>query len=124
LSARTSWLAGGALSNAQAALDGDLSTAALSDYQYAGADITLDLQRPCLFQMVVLHHGKSEMGFARRVGVSTSLDGNIFIDRYVAPDLRRVATLSLPSPVLARYVRIKAIVPGSQPWSIAEIYLE
>lgn len=118
------WTASGTLSNPSYAIDGNLDTAALSDYQYTGAELTIDLHRPCVFQTVIIEHGKNERGFARKIAVATSVDGSVFTDRYVAGDSRKVAILSLPGAVLARYVRIRAVTPNTQPWSIAEVNLQ
>jgi len=59
-----------------------------------------------------------------RVAVATSLDGEAFVERHQAPGTRRVTILSLPEPVLARYVRVRAARPGDQPWSLAEVFLQ
>ena len=124
ISKKNTWLARGDLQNPSAAIDGDMATAARSDYDYSGATITIDLGRPCLFQTVIVDHGAGEHGHASTVAVSTSADGKNFIDRHVSPGKRRVTILCLPKPVLARYLRLWVKSPGVQPWNIAEIYLQ
>ena len=124
ISPKGTWSAHGSLSNAAAATDGDLSTAARSDYNYRSAAITIDLKKACLFQTVIIDHGNAEHGHCRKVALATSLDGKIFIDRYAAPGTRRITILCTPGPVLARYVRLQAVAPGPRPWSIAEVYLQ
>ena len=121
---KKTWLAGGDLQNPSAAIDGDMTTAARSDYDYSGAAITIDLRRQCVFQTVVVDHGAGEHGHASTVAVATSADGENFIDRHVSPGKRRVTILCLPKPVLARYLRLRVTAPGVQPWNIAEIYLQ
>lgn len=124
ISPKNTWLAGGDLQNPSGAIDGDMATAARSDYDYSGATITIDLRRPCVFQTVVVDHGASEHGHASTVAVATSADGKNFVDRHVSPGKRRVTILCLPKPVLARYLRLRVTAPGVQPWNIAEIYLQ
>lgn len=119
------WKASGTIPDAGKAIDGDMGTAALSRNSYDNAYITIDLSKPCLFNLVIIDQGPSQQyGFPRRVAVLTSMDGQNFIYRYAAPGTRRVTLLYLPSPVLARYVRLQAIVQGDQPWSLGEIYLQ
>jgi len=118
------WRAEGSLRNPQLAIDGNLSTAAVSEPLYAGAFLTIDLGKPCLFNMVVLDHGSDEHGHARKVALLTSMDGKSYTRQLVASGTRRVTTLSAITLILARYVRLQAAVPGDQPWSIAEVYLQ
>ena len=87
-------------------------------------ELTIDLKEMVLFQMVVIDHGRDEHGYCRRVGVATSADGEAFADRHPAPGTRRLTILSLPEPVLARYVRLRVVRPGPRPWSIAEVFLQ
>jgi hypothetical protein len=118
---RNTWGAGGTLPGAALAVDGDPRTAATSDNPRGSAELIIDLREPCEFESVIIDHGHNEMGFARKLAVATSMDGNTYLERYVGPDTRRVAILSLPGPVLARFVRIKVVTPGLQPWSVAEV---
>jgi hypothetical protein len=106
------------------AIDQNVATAAVSSAPDGKGTITIDLSKPCLFNMVVIEHGGNEMGFARRVAVLTSLDGEIFTQRYAGLGTRRVTVLYLGAPVLARFVRLRALVAGDQAWSVAEVYLQ
>ena len=119
---KSSWTARGDMQAAAQAIDGDVQTAARGD-SAGGGDLILDLGRTCFFQMVVLDHGRDMDSFARTAAVSTSIDGRTYTDRYSAPGTRRVTILYLPEPVLARYVRIRAVRPGGRPWTLAEVYL-
>ncbi len=124
ISPKIHWVARGDLANPAAAIDGNLSTTARSNNQYAGAEITIDMKRRCMFQTVIIEHGAARGGHCRSVGVSTSVDGKTFKDQHVAPGTRRVTIVSLPATRLARYLRLKAVKPGIGPWVIAEIYLQ
>ena len=64
------------------------------------------------------------MGFAQRVGVSTSLNGQSYTRRAIAPGNRRVTIVCIVTSVLARYVRIEAMQPGTRAWSVAEVQLK
>ncbi|MGC9454976.1 MAG: discoidin domain-containing protein [Phycisphaerae bacterium] len=115
------WNVTGDLRPADAIADGNPATIAVSDQQYRGAQVTIDLGKPCLFNMVVLDHGRRQMGFCRRMSVLTSIDGKDFEHRLSLPGTRQVTTACLLTPVLARYVRLRADVPGDEPWSIATV---
>ncbi|KPK79280.1 MAG: hypothetical protein AMJ81_13510 [Phycisphaerae bacterium SM23_33] len=121
---KTTWIVRGNLSTPSAAADENLASIARSDYDYAGAHLTIDLGQPCMFQTVIIDHGREDRGHCRTVGVATSLDGRLWIGRHTGPGTRRVTILSLPQVVLARYVRIQAAQPGVQPWAVAELYLQ
>ncbi|MCJ7544855.1 MAG: discoidin domain-containing protein [Phycisphaerae bacterium] len=120
---RNVWRVTGDLRTPPAAVDHNISTAAVSADSSGRGTITLDLSKPCLFNMVVIEHGLDEMGFAPRVAVQTSLDGQTFTQRYVGVGTRRVTILYLGGPVLARYVRLQALAAGQRPWCVAEVYL-
>ena len=124
VSKRRLWRASGELKRPELATDGRLDTAAISTLSYAGATLTIDLGKPSLFNLVVIDHGRNHFGFCRRVGILTSSDGKTYTQRYAAPGTRRLTTLLLPRHVLARYVRLQAIVPGDNPWSVAEVYFQ
>ena len=111
------------LSNPSQAADGDRYTAATSSSSYAYAELTIDLGKECLFNMVAIDHGLKEYGHARTVAVLTSSDGTNFTQQAAVPGLRRVTTILLVKPVLARYVKLRAVAAGSKPWSIGEVYL-
>ena len=124
ISPKSAWLVTGELLDVTSAADGDFSTSARSDYEYSGATLTVDLRRACLFQTIILEHGASEHGHPRKLAVATSIDGKTYTLRHLAPGKRRVTILSLPEPVLARYVRLRVVQPGPRPWNVAEIYLQ
>jgi hypothetical protein len=121
---RKTWRATGDLRDPAKALDGDLSTAAVSGSSYANAHIDVDLGKACMFNRIIVEHGPDEFGFPHRMAVLTSLDGRYFTPLTQVPGKRRVTNVSLIGPVLARYVRLQAISPGARPWSVAEIYLQ
>ncbi len=124
ISPKRTWLVTGELLDVTSAADSDFTTSARSDYEYSGATLTVDLRRVCLFQTVILEHGASEHGHPRKLAVATSIDGKTYTLRHTAPGKRRVTILSLPEPVLARYVRLRVVQPGPRPWNVAEIYLQ
>ncbi|MDY6913883.1 MAG: discoidin domain-containing protein [Planctomycetota bacterium] len=125
ISQRKSWRAYGDLRNPQHALDGKWETVAVSNRNdYDNAVLAFDLGKPCLFNMVVIEHGPNERGFCGRVAVLTSMDGVHYSDQKIGSGTRAVTTLLLDSPVLARYVQLKVIVPGTRPWSVSEVYLQ
>lgn len=121
---KNTWAARGDLANPASAIDHDLSTAARSDYQYKGTELIIDLKKVCLFQSVIIEHGAARGGHCRSVNISTSVDGRIYNNKYIAPGTRRVTIISLPAPTLARYVRLEASSPGRSRWAIAEIYIQ
>ena len=124
ISPRDIWQKAGDLSDPPNAIDENLSTASISAEGYTSAAFTIDLGKQCLFNIVVLEHGNGhEFGYCRKVSVSTSRDGQRFIERAVAAGTRRVTTICMITPELARYVRIRAIEPGQRPWAIAEVHL-
>ncbi len=106
------------------AIDGSPLTFAVTSRRYNNATITLDLGRPCVFNLVALRHGINENGFARRLSLSTSLDGKDYTSRYECVGTKKVTYIPILTPITARYIRIRASVPGSEAWSIAEIYLQ
>jgi len=123
ISDRTTWKAGGSVRTPQNAIDGDLSTAAVTGYPYDNRSVVIDLGKVCVFNTIVVEHGSDEFGFCQRVGISTSIDGKEYTHRATVPGTRKVSIFALVTPVLGRYVRLQAIVPGSRPWSLAEVYL-
>jgi hypothetical protein len=115
------WRASGDLRDPSYAIDGDLQTAAVSGNSYAGAHIEVDLGKACEFNRIIVEHGPDEFGFPHRMAVFTSLDGRNFTPLTQVYGKRRVTNVLLVAPVLARYVRLQAVVPGPHPWSVAEI---
>jgi len=118
------WEAYGTVANPGHAIDGNIYTVATGAGRDRTASLVVDLGKPGLFNMVAIDHGRNVFGFARQVEVHTSLDGKRFTRRYVALGTRRVSTFCLIRPVLARYVRLDAVVAGDEPWSLAEIHLQ
>lgn len=124
LSPRHQWRIFGDLQEPHKALDGEISSAALSDNVYDGASITIDLGRPCLFNAVAIEHGAKEFGFCRTVALLTSLDGQAYKHRHALPGTRRVTIITTVTPILARYVRLQAEVGGLEAWSVAEVHIQ
>ena len=124
VTSRRQWKASGDLRDPEKAIDGTPDTAAIGDPLRSGAAITIDLGKACLFNMVAVDHGLNETGFCRRLVLLSSMDGSTFERRYAVPGTRRITTLCLVSPVLARYIRLEAVIPGEAPWSIAEVYVQ
>jgi len=121
---RGMWDAYGSVENPARAIDGNINTAATGVNRDRAASLVVDLGKPGTFNMVVIDHGRNAFGFAREVEVWTSLDGKSFKPRYRAMGTRRVSTFWLRRPVLARYVRLDAVLAGNEPWSLAEIHLQ
>lgn len=124
ISPKSTWKASGDLRNPSAAIDNDIATAASSGQNYNGASLTVDLGKPCVFNLVILDQGASEYAHPRRVSLLTSLDGQKFDLQWTAPGNRRVTVLCPLKGILARYVRVQAAMAGSQPWAIAELEVE
>jgi hypothetical protein len=119
------WRATGVgIAHPERAIDRDLTSYAVTGPSYQDAQLTIDLGKPCLFNLVTIDHGTEQTGCCRRVAVLTSMNGRDFVYRYAVDDTRRIAELFLPAPVLARYVRLQVILQGDKPWSIAEVYLQ
>jgi len=119
---RSSWqVRARGVDSPEAAVDGSTATRAMAPEGYRSATLTIDLGQPCMLNMVTIDHGPDEMGFAQRVGVSTSMDGRTYTRRAVAPGNRRVTIVCIVTPVLARYVRIDALRANWTSWSLAEI---
>jgi len=118
------WEAYGTVQDPARAIDGNIHTAAVAADADGPAQLVIDLGKPGTLNMIVIDHGANEFGFARQVVVHTSLDGKRFVRRHAALGTRRVSTLLLMSPVLARYVRLDAVAPGTRPWSVAEVHMQ
>lgn len=124
ISPRAKWKVSGTLANAQAITDGDLLTAAKGAYRNRNDELIIDLGRHCVFELIIIDHGESQDGYVRRVGIATSIAGQIYTDRYQAPGTRRVTHILLPQPVGARYLRLRVLTPGRLPWSVAEVFVQ
>jgi len=125
LSPRGQWrISASGIENPQRALDDERGTAAVSGPSYHHAHVTIDLGKPCLFNLVVIDHGSDEFGFCGRMAVLTSTDGSAYQLQRSEPGTRRVSIVCLIRPTMARYVRIRAEEQGPRPWSLAEIYLQ
>jgi len=118
------WRLSGNIPNAQLAVDGDRSTAAVSNLVHENTSLVIDLRKACLFNAVFIHHGSMTDGYCGRVAVLTSFDGQNFIKQFEAPGTREVTSLLIIKPVLARYVMLKALKQGPGAWSVAEVYLQ
>ncbi|HAU36204.1 MAG TPA: hypothetical protein DCX07_00620 [Phycisphaerales bacterium] len=122
---RELWKVSGTLRDLPKIRDGNINTVTRSAAGEENPSLTIDLGKLSMFNMVVVDQGPTdEFGFPRRLSVETSVDGQNFAYRYAAPGTRRVTILCLPTPVLARYVRLKVVVPGVHPWAVAEVYLQ
>ena len=124
LTAPSTWRLQGDVYHPERAADGDRDTTAVSGLSYRNATITIDLGKACLFNAIFIDHGPSEVGFCRTVAVLTSLDGKHFTRRHEGPGTRRVTSLCIIRPTLARYICLQAVRPGTEPWSLAEIYIQ
>ena len=124
ISPRSAWKAQGSVSDVAEAIDGNPTTAAVTGTQYQQAYITIDLGKPCVFNMVAVQHGADQFGFARRLGLWTSLDGQTFTKVHEVPGTRRITYMLPIKPILARYVKLQVVVAGLRPWSVAEIHLQ
>ncbi len=123
ISDRQSWTAKGNLEDGDLAADGNINTIAIGQVGNS-ASLTIDLGQACMFNFVVVDHGRNELGFARQVEIATSIDGRTFTPQANCPGTRRVSNFLLNLTVLARYVRITAVQPGANPWSVAEVYIQ
>lgn len=104
--------------------DSNVGTYSVSEYDYQNAVVNIDLKTPCMFNTVIIDHGPAkENGYCRRVVVLVSNNGRDYKKVHSVPGTKRVTFVSFITPVLARYVRLQAVVPGNEPWAIAEIYL-
>ena len=121
---RSAWRASGQLKDSAKALDGDILTAAVSEPYYNDAVLDIDLGEVCLLNMIAIDHGPEEMGYCRRVAVETSIDGKSFARHAEAPGTRKITIISMVTPAMARYVRLKVIAQGGRPWSVAEIHIQ
>jgi len=118
------WRLSGTIPNVHLAVDGDRSTAAVSNLIHENTTVIIDLRKACLFNAAFIHHGSMQDGYCGRVAVSTSLDGQNFTQQFDAPGTREVTSLLIIKPVLARYVMLKALKQGPRAWSVAEVYLQ
>lgn len=123
ISPREQWELSGTLSNLPAATDGRLETAAVAQGSTSTPSITIDLGRPCMFNLVILDHGERLGACAQRVRVLTSDDGKQFTPLHETAGTPRVTSVMLRGFALARYVRIEGI-GGEEPWAVAEVYLQ
>ena len=115
---------GGGFNDIQNAIDGRISTVALSSRGYRGATVTIDLGRQCMFNLIALRHGSKEFGYAGKVACLTSINGKDFTYKNTTWGKRQVTYLPLMTPVRARYIRFQVIEPGVRAWALAEIYIQ
>ncbi len=119
------WKLSGDLSNLPRAVDNSFGTVATSGNSYVGDVVTVDLGAPCLLNLVVMSHGKSTQdGYPRRVALDVSLDGQKFKKVAEVSGTRRVTAISIVTPTLARYIRLRALEEGPRPWAIAELVVQ
>jgi len=112
------------LKDVSLAADGATATASVTMHNsYEGAELTIDLGRPCVFNHVAVEHGPDEFGFARQVALLTSSDGRNFQEQRRVAGQRKVTNILLVKAALARYIRLRVAVPGNRPWSVAEVVL-
>ncbi len=124
VSPKASWAAVGDVVAPGAAIDGDIRTGAIAQGDYAGRSIAIDLRKACMFQTVVIDHGGGQDGYAAEVELAASVNGRRFDVKYVTVGTRRVTILSLPTPTMARYIRIRATRVGGRSWRLAEVYVQ
>jgi hypothetical protein len=123
---RSKWTAQGTLKDPSHAVDGNLNSMAVAPDNVAGRWLMIDLGKCIMFNMVVIDHGRNEFGFAKRLAVTTSVDGQNFGPKppYVAIGTRRVTTLLLPKSTFARYILLTVSEPGEKPWSVGDVYIQ
>jgi hypothetical protein len=124
VTARSRWRLSGEVDGAAAAVDNDVTTAAVAAAPYQNATLTIDLGELSTFNMVTVDHGRDDQGFARRVELLTSTDGKRYVRQAVVAGTRRVTTICLVTPQAARYVRLRATGDGRRAWSVAEVYIQ
>jgi hypothetical protein len=127
ISSRSRWKitsSGAQFRNLATAIDSDRRTYAVTRGPYRNASITIDLGRPCYFNTVVLLHGNKPFGFARQVSLSTSIDGKKYTLQQTVPGTRKYTYVCVFTPMKARYIRLTALTPGREPWTIEEVYLQ
>ncbi|MFP4053567.1 MAG: discoidin domain-containing protein [Phycisphaerae bacterium] len=119
------WKLSGDLSNLPNAVDNSFDTVATSGKSYLGDAVTVDLGAPCLLNLVVMTHGTTHQdGHPRRVALDVSLDGDKFKKVSEVSGTRRVTAILIVTPTLARYIRLRAVEEGSEPWAIAELVVQ
>lgn len=106
------------------AYDGNAMTTCQAKNYTRGQAITIDFTRPCIFNMIAIQHGPYEFGFPKEIAVDISNDGKNYTRIFTGEGTRKITYLCILSPVKARYVRLVALRPGSDKWSIAEIYFQ
>lgn len=121
---RQAWTAYGVLEHPELAIDDKANTAAVSGDSYAQATLTIDLGKPCFFNMVVVDHGFRKDGFCRQMALLTSMDGRQFQRLQAVYGTRRLTIVALVTPRMARYIRLEALEPGTEPWAVAEVYVQ
>jgi len=104
--------------------DGNAMTVCQAKTYNRGQYITIDFTRPCIFNMIAIQHGPFEYGYAREIAVEISNDGKNFTRIFTGEGTRKITYLCILSPVKARYVRLVALRPGIEKWSIAEVYFQ
>ncbi len=124
---RSKWIATGNLGDPSKAIDGKIGTITVVGDPRRPADLIIDVGKVCTFNMIVIDHGTQEMGVSRWLGIATSSTkkpDDFTRDSYVAVGTRRITTVVLQRTVLARYVRLRVIRQGANPWAVAEVHLQ
>ncbi len=124
VTARVRWSVASNMRNPAAAVDGRSGTYAEAILGAGTPQMTLDLGKASLFNLIVLEHGSDGEHFPGRIELTTSLDGESFVPAAVVPGTRRVTSICLVRPVLARYLRFRLLERGPEPLRIAEFYLQ
>ena len=127
ISAMTRWTISapqGQFEGLENAIDGSSQTAAKASGDYTGASFTVDLGRHCIFNMIVLAHGREENGYAGRVGIEVSTDGKTFQGGWSSLGTRAQTYIPLLTPITARYVRITATEASVMGWVISQVYFQ
>ncbi|MFW5841538.1 MAG: discoidin domain-containing protein [Planctomycetota bacterium] len=118
------WRVAGSMPDVTRAVDGNLQTYAAAAKGSGQAMLTIDLSKPCLFNLMVIEHGPVEQGHARRLTLLTSPDGETFTPQMQVEGTPKRTYVAILTPTLARFVRIQAEVDDNRPWTIAEIYFQ
>ena len=108
-------------------VDNDLGTAWVSPTPLGpGSGLVIDLGQKAIVHRLFFTPGKNEGGTPRRFKV-------VFIDGQANGPATATLNVELPAgrsdvnlffdPVVTRYIRLEAVVPNENPWSIAELEL-
>lgn len=113
------WKAYGSMPGVERTIDGQFSTHATSDE--GSATLTIDFGKPATFNLASLDHGSQPFGFADRLAMFTSIDGQTFTRVKEVTGTRQVTYVVVFHPVVARYVKFQVLRAGPRPWTVAEV---